>query len=104
MPLSRHHDANAFSDPSTLAIIFHMIEDQSDREVRVTVQPAAVLALQGGANPISAFEMNRTKIETIASDKFDRQSAATEVVVREEDVAAIDGSVRANADAGRGQP
>jgi hypothetical protein len=38
------------------------------------------------ANPFSAFELHRAKFEQIASEKFDRNIGAADLVVREEDV------------------
>ena len=85
MPLERTVDATAFTDPGTLSVVFQMKDLDLDRQVRVTVHTGALQKLDGGANPLSAFELNREKIEGIASAKFDRQGGG-EIVVREEDV------------------
>lgn len=86
MPLQRTDQATAFTDPSTSSVVFEMNDLDLDRPVRVTVQTEALLKLNGGANPLSAFELNRDKIEDIASAKFDRQGGG-EIVVRVDDVA-----------------
>lgn len=86
MPLQKSYEATAFTDPGTLSVVFHMNDLNLDQPIRVTVQTAALLKLTGGANPLSTFELNRAKIESIASAKFDRQGGG-EIVVREDDVA-----------------
>ena len=87
MPLQRTTAATAFTDPRTLSVVFQMNDLDLDRPVRVTVQTGALLKLTGGANPLSAFELNRDQIESIASTKFDRQGGG-EIFVREDHVAA----------------
>ena len=84
MPLERTTESPAFTDPSTLSIVFQMTDPEM-KAVRVTVQAGALLKLQGGANPLSAFELHRAKIETLASEKFDQQGGSS-IVLREGDV------------------
>lgn len=88
MPLERTAEATAFTDPRTLSVVFQMNDLDLSRNVRVTVQPGALLKLDGGANPLSAFVLNRDKIESIASKKFDRLGGG-EIFVREEDVTIV---------------
>ena len=84
MPLQRTDEATAFTDPGTLSVVFQMT-DPEQQSVRVTVQAGVLQKLKGGANPLSAFALNREKIEGIASAKFDRQGGSL-IVVREDDV------------------
>lgn len=84
MPLHTAPEATAFTDPSTLSVIFRM-DDAEMHSVRITVQTGALLKFRGGANPLSVFALNREKIEGIASAKFDRQGGSV-IVVREDDV------------------
>lgn len=84
MPLHTASEATAFTDPSTLSVIFRMIDDK-EHSVRIAVQTGALLKLKGGANPLSMFALNRDKIESIASAKFDRQGGSV-IIVREDDV------------------
>lgn len=86
MPLEALRETAAFTDPSTLAIVFQMRSFEIDQPVRVTVQHDALLKLGGGANPLSVFELHRAEIETLASEKFDRQGSATEVTVLGQDL------------------
>lgn len=86
MPLDPTDEATACTDPGTSSVVFQMADRELNRQVRVTVQPGALLKLDGGANPLSAFELHRAKFEQIASDKFDTTSGITDLVVREEDV------------------
>jgi hypothetical protein len=85
MPLEKTAGDTAFTDPRTLSVVFQMNDLDLNRQVRVTVQPSALLKLDGGANPLSAFALNRDKIESIASKKFDRLRGG-EIFVRDEDV------------------
>lgn len=77
MPLHRSSELDAFSLPDKSAIVFHMDDDSQDRPVRITVQLGALLMLDGGVNPISLFELHRSKFERIASAKFDSLAPST---------------------------
>lgn len=86
MPLNAVRETAAFTDPGTLAIVFQMRNFEIDQPVRVTVQHDALLKLGGGANPLSVFELHRAEIETLASEKFDRQGGASEITILEQDL------------------
>ena len=86
MPLEPFTRTAAYTDPTTLSVVFAMKNAMADEIVRVTISSNAIQKLGGGPDPIEVFEINRVALERIASAKFDRMGGSAEVTVREADL------------------
>lgn len=86
MPLEPSADKTAFSDPGTLSVVFPMQNLMIDQSVRVAISADAIQKLGGSGNPVEVVLAHRSKLERIASSKFDQQGGGTEITVRADDL------------------